>query len=253
MIITLLVWSERLLSLAILFQTIELLQLRPAWADAGVWRWPVLRRESARFDFFLNEKHFAALLWIRLVSCVGVWLLYPYALFIGILFFSTWLISIRWRGIFNGGSDSMTALIAFSLWIAQSFSHHSPVIKACFAYIAIQITASYFIAGIVKLKNIEWRSGVALPVFFNTPRYDSPPEWVRKLFEVPTRAKTLSWAVIIFECSFPLSWVSPSFFSAYLCMALGFHLLNFWVFGLNRFFFAWLAGYPALYFWSHRG
>ena len=33
-------------------------------------------------------------------------------------------------------------------------------------------------------------------------------------------------------------------------VALGFHLANVYAFGLNRFLFAWLAAYPALYYCS---
>ena len=259
MIQTALVWSERFLALAIFFQTIELLQLRSAWSDQGVWRAATLGKDRLKLpsfiqvllNFLFKESNFNLLLWIRLVVSVGVWLISPYSLFIAILFLSTWLIAIRWRGIFNGGSDSMTALVGLSLWIAQSFSHHPLVVKACFAYIAIQVTASYFLAGVSKLKNAEWRRGAVLPVFFNTPRYDSPPDWVRKLFDQPRLAKSLSVLVIIFEFGFPLCWINPTFCLGYLGLAFGFHLVNFWVFGLNRFVFAWLAGYPAVYFWSH--
>ena len=35
-----------------------------------------------------------------------------------------------------------------------------------------------------------------------------------------------------------------------LVAAIGFHLVNFYAFGLNRFLFAWAAAYPALYFCS---
>ena len=256
--ITILVWSERLLALAIFFQTIEMMQLRPLWSDLGIWRWSTLQKDFSSmpagipklFDFLFKEKSFQSLLWIRLIAAFSVWIIPPGTIIMAILFFTTWLIPIRWRGLFNGGSDSMTALVAFALWIAQSFSSHEGIVKACFAYIAVQVTASYFIAGIVKAKNHEWREGFALPIFFKTPRYDSPPEWAKRFFDHPVRAQWASNLIIIFECTFPIAWLNPQLCIAYLVAAFLFHVLNFWIFGLNRFVFAWLAGYPALYYMS---
>jgi hypothetical protein len=181
-----------------------------------------------------------------------VWIFHP-ALFIAFLFLSTWLIAIRFRGIFNGGSDSMTVLVALGLSIAQAFHDHPLALKASFAFIAVHVTASYFLAGLSKLKNSEWRRGIALPIFFKTPRYDSPPQILRELLEKPKIAKHVSWMIMLFECSFPLAWTGPNVCIFYIALALIFHIVNYYVFGLNRFFFAWMSAYPALFFWSHRG
>jgi hypothetical protein len=60
-----------------------------------------------------------------------------------------------------------------------------------------------------------------------------------------------SWLVIVFECAFPLVlWVRPQGAALLLACGLAFHLCNALVLGLNRFLWAWLAGYPALLFWS---
>jgi hypothetical protein len=223
-----LIWSERLIAFAIFWQTIELLKLKPIWTDRGVWQWPLIRkdyRHSPRIilsilDFFLNEKMFHRILQIRLVISVMIWFM-PSSILMGFLFLSTWLISIRWRGIFNGGSDSMTALIAMSLAIAQAFSRHHPfVVKAALAYIAVQLTCSYFLAGFAKLRNSEWREGRALQIFFKTPRYDSPPAIFRTFAEHRVYRMALAWAAIGYEISFPLAWVSPGFCLIYL--SLGF-------------------------------
>jgi hypothetical protein len=257
--ILLLVWSERLLGFAILLQTIELLRMKSSWADTGVWRWSQIRNDynqaptSIRrmLDFFLSEENFHRLLKLRLACSLLIWFFHPVWVVV-ILFFSTWLIAIRWRGIFNGGSDSMTALIALALLVAEA-AHSSPlIVKACFAYIAIQLTASYFLAGLAKVKNREWRAGLALPLFFETPRYNSPPKWVRAIADNKRAASAISWMVILFELSFPLAWLNSNFCSIYLAAAFVFHLANFYVFGLNRFVFAWIAAYPALYSWSLR-
>ena len=60
----------------------------------------------------------------------------------------------------------------------------------------------------------------------------------------------LAWSVIGFECLFPLAWFDPRLCLLLMAAGAGFHLLNSYVFGLNRFLFAWLAAYPALWFCS---
>jgi hypothetical protein len=249
---TTLIWSERLLSMAILQQTIELLLIRSAWNDYGIWRWSTLKKEfrSRIYSPLFSTNGFTTLLVLRLLSAILIWITPCTALNV-FLFLSTWLIAIRWRGLFNGGSDSMTIVVSIGLCFARATIDHPAIAKYAFAYIALQLTLSYLVAGWVKLKNPEWRSGIAMPVFLKTPRYDSPPEMIRKLFEKPVRAKAISWTVIALECAFPLAWYSPELCAIFLSLAFIFHLLNFWVFGLNRFVFAWLAAYPALYFWSH--
>jgi hypothetical protein len=251
--ISFLILSERLLSIAIIQQTLELFLIRSTWSESGVWRWSTLKNEfrSPIFSLFFNTNGFTILLLIRLMSALLVWIT-PCTTLHAILFLSTWLVSIRWRGLFNGGSDSMTIVVSIGLFFTRATLDHPAISKYAFAYIALQLTLSYWLAGWVKLKNPEWRNGTAMPVFLKTPRYDSPPKMIRGLFENPQRSKAISWIIIAFECAFPLAWWSPTFCILFLSFAFIFHVLNFWVLGLNRFVFAWLAAYPALYFWSQQ-
>ena len=63
-------WTERLTALALLLQTVELLQLRRAWSDAGIWRWALLAPEHRALPAplrwllaqLLPERRFALLL-----------------------------------------------------------------------------------------------------------------------------------------------------------------------------------------------
>jgi hypothetical protein len=245
--------SEKFLAIACVFQTIELLQLRPVWSDTGVWRWQTLRKEhSPPLDLLFGARGFQLVLWSRLLCALAICITPPYELLLGVLFLTTWAIAVRWRGTFNGGSDSMTLQVALALWLARLFETIPGVSRACLAYIAVQVTASYFISGYVKLKNPDWRNGKALPLFLRTPGYDSAPAWLRDLFDRHGLAVIASLSVIAFECAFPLAWISPKICLAFVALAAVFHLANFWLFGLNRFVFVWLAAYPALYFWSHR-
>lgn len=243
--------SEKLLSIAVILQSLELLQIRSCWSEEGIWRWSTLSKElrGPLFKILFSTIGFTTLLVFRIISALMIWN-HPHSYLNAFLFFSTWLISIRWRGLFNGGSDSMTIVVSIGLFAARAFIDRPAIAKYALAYIALQLTLSYLVAGVVKLKNSEWRTGLAMPIFLKTPRYDSPPDWVRHLFNQPTRSKIISCTIILIECIFPLSWIRPEICFIFVAFGFIFHLFNFWIFGLNRFLFAWLAAYPALYFWS---
>ena len=65
-----LLWTERLTALALVLQSLELLQLRSVFADDGVWRWSILREEQAGL--------LAPLRWVLA-------LFLPYRPFVGVL------------------------------------------------------------------------------------------------------------------------------------------------------------------------
>jgi hypothetical protein len=131
----------------------------------------------------------------------------------------------------NGGSDTMTMQILLAAFVASLFPHSARMQYAAAAYVAIQLVLSYFVAGVAKLKQHEWRKGRALPQFLG--RTGSP--WLVR-----------SWLVMLFECLFPVCLLSPTLTLAFLAFGSLFHLANFYYFGLNRFIFVWLAAYPAL-------
>jgi hypothetical protein len=56
--------------------------------------------------------------------------------------------------------------------------------------------------------------------------------------------------VILFECGFPLALLRPELSLVFLGGGLLFHLLIAYQLQLNRFFWAWLATYPAVYWAS---
>ena len=246
---------ERAVALAVLLQTIELLQLRRAFSDAGVWRWPLLRPEHAGFPaplrglfaLVLPYRPFLLLLALRLLAALALlgWSRPPLLLFLA---FSQLAIGVRFRGSFNGGSDSMTLLILLGLSLAAATRPEPLGSKAGLTYIAVQLTLSYFIAGIAKLKEAEWRDGRALAGFLTSSAY-AVPGWARRL-AAPALVRPLAWSVIGFECGFPLAFFDPRLCLLLMAAGAAFHVANAYVFGLNRFVFAWLAAYPALWFCS---
>ncbi len=150
----------------------------------------------------------------------------------------------RFRGPYNGGSDRMGLLALWCLVLSQVL----PTEKAreiAFGYLGAQLVLSYLIAGWVKIRNPDWRSGRALRQVFAFSVYpvsERARDWAAR----PRVLFAMSWAVILFELAFPLTLVSQPSLVVGLALAAAFHLANACLFGLNRFFWTWLAVYPAI-------
>lgn len=156
----------------------------------------------------------------------------------------------RFNGPYNGGCDRMNMLILSCLGLM----HFLPSLRAqefLFGYLALQLVLSYFMAGKVKVMNPEWRSGRALQDVFAFSAYPVCTG-VRAFAGHPRLLWVMSWAVIGFELLFPLAILSQTTLIAALCLAALFHLTNAFLFGLNRFFWIWLAAFPALIWLQER-
>lgn len=234
-----LLWTTRLISVALILQSLELWQIRRQWSDEGVWRWEILKcdypaalRPLAGLVF--AYPNFLGLLLLRLIAAVTVlWCPHP-ALF-AFMFVTSLLVSMRWRGTFNGGSDAMTLVVLLGLSVGGPYG---------LWWIALQLCLSYLLSGWVKFKRTNWRSGKALAEFVKSPLYATPAV-LQKLAQNPSAMLALAWLLIIFELTFPLALFAHTTV-AYVAMAAVFHLAMVYAFGLNRFFFAWAAAYPAL-------
>jgi hypothetical protein len=137
------------------------------------------------------------------------------------------------------------------LLLSLSLSGSPTLTRAALAYVAVQATLSYCIAGFAKLRSAEWRDGRALTQFLELAvQRHGAPRVIATALTTPRRSQLLALTTLGFECSFPLAWLDPRICAAYLALGLCFHLANDVVFGLNRFCFAWAAAYPAVLFCS---
>ena len=246
-------WTRILVAVALIFQTVEIFKLKYIWCDSGVWRWETLKYDFRVFpkpvfnalDFLLGDVGFTWVLGARLLGA-GVMLGRLDMLAISVVLVTSILISLRWRGSFNGGSDFMSLVVILSLALTAFFRCSPRAGQGALAYIAVQACTSYFISGVIKLKKKNWRTGKALHGFLNSTVYGINP-W--KFLETNRSALLgFSWGLMIFEVSFPIVLWSPVVCLGYLLCAVVFHLICFYVFGLNRFLFAWVSAYPAIYF-----
>lgn len=251
-------WFECLCAISLLLQTLEFLRLRDATRVTGLWSWAIQRQDlshasrglRAAFDWLYRDRAHHLHLLLRAGAAAS--------LFAGssplsavLLFVSTVVILVRWRGAFNGGSDFMTIVALTGILIAQLASLVvGPVLawKAGLWYVTIHAMTSYFISGAIKLLSPDWRQGRALSFFLDGGLYGPLAE--RSIFRRPAVATGCSWAFILWECSFPLAMAGPVWALAGCGIAAVFHFLVFRFFGLNRFFWAWIVSFPAIVYCS---
>ena len=262
-------WTTLTIAVAAFFQTVELLILRRTFDLNGIWRWNTLRKDfeaasrwiKAGLDLIFSYYYFLFLLFVRLLAAI---FLAVFAIFfpqqlpgmmcvpVLILLISTIAISIRWRGTFNGGSDYMTIIILTGLSLVAVFNNSPAAALGCVYYITFHVCRSYFVSGLVKINSKKWRDGTALNSFITAGVY-GPADSLSTILNCRPIALVLSWAAIIFEVTFPLALFNPTLCLGYLLFGFCFHLSNVYLLGLNRFLFAWVAAYPAIYWCSVYG
>jgi hypothetical protein len=217
--------------------------------------WPAQRQEMpvrpggllALLDRLMQPGAYRALLVLRLILALMLmagWLGLTGSM---LLFLMALVLLFRWRGAFNGGSDFMTLVGLSGLLLAhlgQALGHSEAGWTAALWYVTLQTVTSYFVSGWVKLLRPEWRSGAALPVFLDSGVYGPLP--ADSMFRRPWVARAVSWGFTVWEGCFVLALLDQRLAFLFCASAVLFHFLVYWYFGLNRFFWAWLASFPAV-------
>lgn len=150
----------------------------------------------------------------------------------------------RFQGPYNGGADKMSLLILTDLTLVHVVPQGQWK-EAIFGYLAVQLLLSYFISGQVKIVNAQWRSGQALADVFDFSAYPVS-DALRNFAKRKRLMWAMSWAVMLFELIFPFTALSHPSLIVALLFGAAFHLANACLFGLNRFFWIWLAAYPSI-------
>jgi hypothetical protein len=243
---------EGLLGFSLALQSLEYLRIPKL--DC-VNDWALLRQEiptrpsgvRAVLDVLLTPRNYQVLIALRLALAIGL-MSGGLGLAGAVLLFAIALVLLlRWRGAFNGGSDFMTLVGLTGLLIAHTvgaFKGMDLGWRAGLWYVTLQSLTSYFMSGWVKLLHPSWRSGRALPQFLDTGIYG--PLAPHSVYRKPWLARTISWTFTVWEGLFPLALLDARLAVLFCTVAAVFHFLVFRFFGLNRFFWAWVATYPAM-------
>lgn len=150
---------------------------------------------------------------------------------------------VELEGTTNGASDHLVNLHLFTLGIYLSTSNEL-IRKITLMYFTFQLILSYVVPGIYKLKNKNWRIGNALMEISSGNNY-CPPVFIKKALSNYSLRLFLSIFIIAIEILFPLI-ILKKITLYFFIFGIGFHLINFYILRLNRFFLAWVATYPLI-------
>lgn len=145
-----------------------------------------------------------------------------------------------------GGSDTILIYILMAACWANLYPDQSHQVLAVLGSIGV---VSYFLSGFQKLLSNSWVRGSALSEILEYGSY-GVPEGLRLWSQRHKFAvRLLGYGAIGFELVAPIVVLMfPAWTLVYLGVGAIFHGLNFWIFGLNRFFWAWICVYPSVYF-----
>jgi len=146
------------------------------------------------------------------------------------------------------GSNQISFIILAGLVFTFLIPTSSPFQAVGLYFIAAQGLFSYFAAGVSKLSNAQWREGSALQSILNTATYGQSQvaELIRRR---PWVGGFVGWSVIIVEIIFPVALVAPpGLLVVLLFTGAMLHLGTVLLIGLDTFFWAFTATFPAIIF-----
>lgn len=253
--------SAVLLGIGQVVTTLEYLRIRNEFGDGGIYAWSVLRLARPRRtptierlrDALFGRAGIVALLGLRLLFAVTLvlfasvaWVatMAVLALAVALLTFN---VRLPW-GL--EGADDVAVHVTLGL-AAYALARAFDAPSLGLFYIAAYAGLAYVTAGVTKLGEPTWRSGVALGWVLNLQVFGAP--WAAA-FLAPRRRlrQVLSWSVMLAEVAAPLAVLLPARGVALVLMAgFAFHATTAVCMGLNSFVWSFLATYPAvLLVWS---
>jgi hypothetical protein len=228
------------------------------FADTGLMSWQITKLEdrwltvgshSALIDFVLRFEHFRYVLLARFAAAVLVLGSAVFGITISTVLLAVLLTSVALmvRSPYgHDGAQHMNIIVFAALFASSVMPWNTVVVAACLWFIGLQAATSYMIAGISKLTSSEWRTGRAIVGILGTSIYGHRVAY-RLLRDRPFAALVMSWLVIFFECGFVGAMIfGVKYRLAFLALGVLFHAGTAVLMGLNGFFLAWIATYPAL-------
>lgn len=251
-----LAWMTALVMVGAALNAAELLANRRALQPGGAFDWNVLRYASPSFSrsrplaAVFGAGGFTVLLVVELVAALLAFALAVRGIVhpgpVGVVL-AVHLAHTARSGFGLDGADQMSSVVLVAVWLAV-LRPEGWVPLAAVAFVAGQSALSYFTAGYFKMVSPVWRSGDALLGVISTKGYGHAG-----LYGVLRPRPSLTWALsaslLLFECTFPLALFTGELGAAvYVAAGVGFHVGNAVFMGLNNFFWAFVATYPAVLF-----
>ncbi|MBB6109005.1 hypothetical protein SAMN05421821_103242 [Mucilaginibacter lappiensis] len=254
-----------ILSVGLFVSTLEYIKKIQIFAPNGLLSWNVMQLNWGQQDqkTFLkplfklfSQSGLATLFVIRCLLLVGLVFFQLQSVF-GWILISLLAVSLLTSSLItrygSDGSDQMSMLIVITLVLCHLPGLASPRLADIgLWFIGLQACLSYSVAGIAKLASAEWRASTAIRDVFSTKTYGSQKASMF-LQKYPAANGFLCWNVMIMETLFPLCLFLPwPYAMIFLIWGFTFHFFTAVIMGLNSFFWAFMATYPALYFINHQ-
>jgi hypothetical protein len=250
-------WVTRLMAICVLIDTLETLYNLALFRTGGLYDWfwlrqhprfvrqrPILKRIT---DALFNYRTWISLLCLRgIAAFILLCDTPPQYVCLWIMFFVGGLANIRALPLKTDTPNRFTLMIIGAL-ILYSFNPTHLVAEACLWFLFLQTSLTYLSAGFFKLKDKDWRTGIGLLSVFNAPFWFDTSKLAAFFYEYPILCRFLSYSIIGFECLFSLVLFCPMPYAfIFIVFGLFFHLSIALLLGLNKFFWAWIATYPAV-------
>lgn len=252
---------EITLAVQVIIATVELLKLRRAYSDAGLFAWQIQRTgpqlsiyaKKLRLDFVCRYPNVVVVLVLRLLSAIAIpiliWLHYSTLIPLLMVAAINLIMQVR-NSQSNDGSDQMSAVCFIALALAAVINTELSKSFALF-FIAAQAALAYGTSGFLKMMKKGWYTGEYPIEVLKTASYGD-----RQVLAITLKRKLLAQAfglmVVFGDCLLSLSFAFPPGICIYI---LGFgvflHIGIGRVMGLNTFMWSYIATYPAILFTSH--
>lgn len=255
-------WVTKFITIYVVFDTIEKLYNFREFSNSGLYDWKFLREHadfSARspkirqlLDLFFEYRAWVFLLFLRGASAFYL-LLFASANLIDTLCLATLfgigsLANLR-NAPYGAETENRFSLLIIGTLFLRNLSPTEFITGISLWFIALHSCLSYLTAGIVKLINSEWRSGNEIINIANSPNLMASQKAAVFFEKHRLTARILAWVSIAVECGFPLVLlIGKPWFILFLLWGISFHLANAVFLRFNKFFWVWIATYPAIFF-----
>jgi hypothetical protein len=252
---------QTLVCVAVVIQTMQILAERKQYATYGIYNYAILKKpypwmtqgwQASVLNTLCESPGYLILIALQMTSAVLIIShlspsLSGFSIFIILL---VHLLSCLRHQAGSDGAQQIQTIIFASLLLF--YLSADPLAKTCsLFFICFQVLLAYFTAGAIKIKSPAWRGGTALENALQSARFRN--ETLSRIVRTyPFLTKLVCWSVFICQCLFPLLvFAGPQTCLLVLVAGAIFHLTIALVWGLNCFFWSFVATYPAILFFSN--
>jgi hypothetical protein len=244
-----------------LVSTLELLASHRAYLPQGMFSWNLVRRRRMVSSRRWLQRGLAPLFDLPgVLFLLGLRLAAAGGIVVGVVAFgtlpavpvllllaTTLLVNLR-HPYGMDGADQMSSIVVVVLALHVATPKNQFVAQEGLWFLALQLSLSYFTAGVAKVFSPKWRSGTAVIEVLSTVSYGRA-DLKRLLQAVPVLSQALNYGVVVFECVFPVVLIlgGPTT-PVFLVGGVLLHAAIAMSMGLNTFFWAFVATYPSVAF-----